>query len=80
MLGMLHAPSRAYIDPWTGQFFGEGGVEQGSRNAGTGSWAAVKGAKGGVIMPKLGNETAKCVAPCFHAIDQIHIEIIAGPS
>ncbi|KAG1878798.1 ERV/ALR sulfhydryl oxidase domain-containing protein [Suillus subluteus] len=24
----FHPPSRSYIDPWTGDFFGEGGVEQ----------------------------------------------------
>lgn len=61
MLAMLHPPSRAYIDPWSGQFFGEGGVEK--------SWhrppnkdkpaVPVAGAGGGVIMAKLGNETAK---------------------
>jgi hypothetical protein len=56
MLTMLHEPSRAYIDPWTGQFFGDGGVEQSIRFPST-----VKNAKGEVIMPKLGNETAKCV-------------------
>ncbi|KAJ2918339.1 hypothetical protein MD484_g2126, partial [Candolleomyces efflorescens] len=54
MLAMLHEPSRSYIDPWTGQFFGDGGVEQSIRFP-----SAVKNAKGQVIMPKLGNETAK---------------------
>ncbi|KAF8622795.1 hypothetical protein AX15_006725 [Amanita polypyramis BW_CC] len=28
----LHPPARAYIDPWTGQLFGEGGVEGLLRN------------------------------------------------
>lgn len=27
MVAFLHPPARAYIDPWTGQLFGEGGVE-----------------------------------------------------
>ncbi|KAH8103477.1 ERV/ALR sulfhydryl oxidase domain-containing protein [Cristinia sonorae] len=27
-LAFFHAPSRAYIDPWTGEIFGEGGVEK----------------------------------------------------
>ena len=27
MVAFLHPPVRAYIDPWTGQLFGEGGVE-----------------------------------------------------
>ncbi|KAJ3528164.1 hypothetical protein NMY22_g9521 [Coprinellus aureogranulatus] len=56
MLSMFHEPSRAYIDPWTGQLFGEGGVEP---HGPPKSFPAVKNAKGGVIMPKLGNETAK---------------------
>lgn len=54
----MHPPSRAYIDPWTGELFGEGGVEkmfhaQPITNVATG------GSEGGVIMTKLGNETAK---------------------
>lgn len=27
-LAFFHAPSRAYLDPWTGDLFGEGGVEK----------------------------------------------------
>ncbi|KAI0684845.1 ERV/ALR sulfhydryl oxidase domain-containing protein [Cytidiella melzeri] len=57
-LAMLHAPSRAYIDPWTGDLFGEGGVEQDLRispNAAT----VAESVHGGVIMSKLGNATAK---------------------
>ncbi len=55
---MLHPPSRAYVEPWTGDFFGEGGVEQ-DPHIYPGSAAA--GAHGEVIMPKLGNATAKYV-------------------
>jgi hypothetical protein len=55
-LALLHPPSRAYMDPWTGDLFGEGGVEkdlQPQRPVPT------AGISGGVIMSKLGNETAK---------------------
>ncbi|KAG1746399.1 ERV/ALR sulfhydryl oxidase domain-containing protein [Suillus lakei] len=54
----LHPPSRAYIDPWTGDFFGEGGVEQDLSPA-LYNGARPLSAQGGVIMSKLGNETAK---------------------
>ncbi|KAH6910258.1 ERV/ALR sulfhydryl oxidase domain-containing protein [Coprinopsis sp. MPI-PUGE-AT-0042] len=57
MLAMLHPPSRAYIDPWTGQFFGEGGVEKSLHT--DGSKGPIAGVEGGVIMGKLGNATAK---------------------
>ena len=55
----MHPPSRAYIDPWSGQFFGEGGVEktlhpEDGLKSHSGSIV-----KGKVIMSKLGNETAK---------------------
>ncbi|KIM66123.1 hypothetical protein SCLCIDRAFT_1211353, partial [Scleroderma citrinum Foug A] len=59
-LASLPPPTRAYIDPWTGQLWDEGGVEQDLRvshpqgNSGVSSVAG-----GGVIMAKLGNETAK---------------------
>lgn len=62
-LASLHPPTRAYIDPWTGQLWDEGGVEQDLRvshpqgNSGVSSVAG-----GGVIMAKLGNETAKYVS------------------
>jgi hypothetical protein len=59
-VAFLHPPSRAYIDPWTGDFFGEGGVEQDLRlplHDGVRPLLA----QGGVIMSKLGNETAKWV-------------------
>ncbi|KAI6115237.1 ERV/ALR sulfhydryl oxidase domain-containing protein [Pisolithus croceorrhizus] len=65
-LASLHPPTRAYIDPWTGELWGEGGVGKdwrlypvhskghGSEHSGTAG-----GIEGGVIMSKLGNETAK---------------------
>jgi hypothetical protein len=62
MLAMLHPPSRAYIDPWTGQLFGEGGVEKTwhpSNAHEKGKTLSIAGVDGGVIMSKLGNETAK---------------------
>ncbi|KAJ6631498.1 ERV/ALR sulfhydryl oxidase domain-containing protein [Mycena sp. CBHHK59/15] len=57
----LHPPSRAYIDPWTGELFGEGGMEQTLRTSkGVGkSNPPILGTDGGVIMPKLSNATAK---------------------
>ncbi|KAJ7287081.1 ERV/ALR sulfhydryl oxidase domain-containing protein [Mycena rebaudengoi] len=66
----FHAPSRAYIDPWTGDMFGEGGVEQVLRSTTPWSGAAkskpkppilppIQAAEGHVIMPKLANATAK---------------------
>jgi hypothetical protein len=52
----IHPSSRAYIDPFTGEFFGEGGYEPNlSSNPGVDKDAL----KGRVIMAKLGNETAK---------------------
>ncbi|TEB38050.1 hypothetical protein FA13DRAFT_719092 [Coprinellus micaceus] len=45
--------------PWTGQLFGEGGVEPHVPAGGSTAFSPVKNAKGSVIMPKLGNETAK---------------------
>jgi len=53
-ISFVHPPTRSYIDPWTGQLFGEGGVEQ--------YWQVHPSpdvVKGGVIMTKLGNSTAK---------------------
>ncbi|KAL4079198.1 ERV/ALR sulfhydryl oxidase domain-containing protein [Scleroderma citrinum] len=59
-LASLHPPTRAYFDPWTGDLWGEGGVEKDLRVSyphGDSGTTGVVG--GGVIMSKLGNETAK---------------------
>ncbi|KIP09009.1 hypothetical protein PHLGIDRAFT_126610 [Phlebiopsis gigantea 11061_1 CR5-6] len=53
---LLHPPSRTYLDPWTGDMFGDGGVEK-DPHIYTASPSA--GVHGGVIMSKLGNATAK---------------------
>ncbi|CAA7260407.1 unnamed protein product [Cyclocybe aegerita] len=59
MVALMHPPSRSYIDPWTGQLFGEGGVEK-MLHAAAGTKPPVRnGGKGDVIMGRLGNETAK---------------------
>ncbi|KAF9228471.1 hypothetical protein BS17DRAFT_340535 [Gyrodon lividus] len=69
-VAFLHPPSRAYIDPWTGELFGEGGVEKDlhilpyphfpTTPQGTVGGSSSSGPQaGGVIMSKLGNETAK---------------------
>ena len=50
-LALLHPPSRTYVDTWTGDFLGEGGMLP--------VLSPAQGAKGEVIMPKLGNATAK---------------------
>ncbi|KAJ6593362.1 ERV/ALR sulfhydryl oxidase domain-containing protein [Mycena capillaripes] len=63
----LHPPSRTYFDPWSGEQFGEDGVEQSLRTskgpahppAHPPAPPPVLGADGGVIMSKLGNATAK---------------------
>ena len=60
----MHPPSRSYIDPWTDQVFGEGGVEN-MLHPSLSPKPAVGGVKGGVIMAKLGNETAKYVHSFF---------------
>ena len=55
-IALIHPPARSYIDPWTGEFFGEGGVEKQLHDL-----PAIHGESvhGGVIMAKLGNATAK---------------------
>jgi hypothetical protein len=50
----MHPRSRPYFDPWSGDQFGEGGVEQ--RFAIKPNEEVVKGKP---IMQKLGNATAK---------------------
>lgn len=58
-LALLRPPTRTYIDSLTGDFFGEGGVEHDLHPPPLTSGASLEVAKGGVIMGKLGNETAK---------------------
>ncbi|TDL18009.1 hypothetical protein BD410DRAFT_793695 [Rickenella mellea] len=86
-LFILNAPSKSYLDPASGNVFGEGGVEgelmlrgrpvrkppsgpvaavaaaQAAAKAGEGGgeeeMKKIEGVEGGVIMSKLGNETAK---------------------
>ncbi|KAF8802635.1 hypothetical protein BYT27DRAFT_7172698 [Phlegmacium glaucopus] len=58
MIALMHPPSRSYIDPWTGQIFGDGSIKDYPHPKlipGT----PAGGVEGGVIMSKLGNETAK---------------------
>ncbi|KAG6873548.1 hypothetical protein C0995_014418 [Termitomyces sp. Mi166 len=50
----------SYVDPWTGNLFGEGGVEKSlSRPPADSSSPPPSNVYGTVIMPKLGNATAK---------------------
>ncbi|KAI4525649.1 hypothetical protein K525DRAFT_234316 [Schizophyllum commune Loenen D] len=58
MLGFFHPPTRTYFDPTSGDIFGDGGVE-GSLRQDIAKLNAGGAAAGGVIMPKLGNATAK---------------------
>ncbi|KJA28752.1 hypothetical protein HYPSUDRAFT_33103 [Hypholoma sublateritium FD-334 SS-4] len=58
-LAMIHPPSRSYMEPWSGQIFGEGGVEKMLHDKVFVQPPIISGVKGGVIMPKLGNATAK---------------------
>ncbi|KAL1759852.1 ERV/ALR sulfhydryl oxidase domain-containing protein [Schizophyllum commune] len=58
MLGFFHPPTRTYFDPTSGDIFGDGGVE-GSLRQDVAKLNAGGAAGGGVIMPKLGNATAK---------------------
>ncbi|KAG8771030.1 hypothetical protein FRC12_003896 [Ceratobasidium sp. 428] len=50
-------PLQSYVDPLSGRIFGEGGVENSASSLD--SPKQIGGAHGGVIMPKLGNATAK---------------------
>ncbi|RDB20561.1 FAD-linked sulfhydryl oxidase ERV2 [Hypsizygus marmoreus] len=57
MVAFIHPPSLSYVDPWTGQLFGEGGVEKSlEQHPPLHPPGPVNGS---VIMPKLGNATAK---------------------
>ena len=51
------------MEPWSGQMFGEGGVEKMLQDKVCAQLPVISGVKGNVIMPKLGNATAKCVGP-----------------
>lgn len=57
---MFNEPSRAYFDPLTGKLFDGYGVEKDLNNLRE-NGAPITGVDGGVIMSKLGNETAKYV-------------------
>ena len=63
MLGFFHPPTRTYLDPTSGEIFGDGGVEGSLRQDVAKLNAGGAAAGGGVIMPKLGNATAKCAPP-----------------
>ncbi|KAJ3752314.1 ERV/ALR sulfhydryl oxidase domain-containing protein [Lentinula raphanica] len=64
MLGFFHAPTRSYVDPWTDQLFGgvqsEPEIISKPQNTKNTFDIPISGVEGGVIMEKLGNETAKC--------------------
>jgi len=57
-LTILNPPSRSYVDPWSGELFGDGGVEK-TIPAQPIAKVPVNVTQGDVIMEKLGNETAK---------------------
>jgi len=59
MVALMHPRSPTYVDPWTGQLFGEGGVEKTLSKSTDGSLSPPQVLEGNVIMPKLGNATAK---------------------
>jgi FAD-linked sulfhydryl oxidase len=54
----FNPPARTYINPWTGELFGDGGVETLFESQPTAK-ATENEDLGGVIMGKLGNATAK---------------------
>ncbi|KAF8058797.1 ERV/ALR sulfhydryl oxidase domain-containing protein [Lyophyllum atratum] len=59
-IAFIHPQSLSYVDPWTGQLFGEGGVEKSLLRPTTDpSNPPSHDTYGTVIMPKLGNATAK---------------------
>ncbi|KAF9075612.1 ERV/ALR sulfhydryl oxidase domain-containing protein [Rhodocollybia butyracea] len=64
MLGFFHPPTRSYMDPWTEPLFGQEQLEPNSGGQGVKNEILnipVNGVHGGVIMDKLGNETAKAI-------------------
>jgi FAD-linked sulfhydryl oxidase len=52
---VIHPSTKAYLDPITGLYYGEGGSEP----APGGEGVDKESLRGGVIMGKLGKETAK---------------------
>jgi FAD-linked sulfhydryl oxidase len=58
-LSFFHPRARAYFDPWTGDLFGEGGVEKQLQRDARPAKITPGVEEGGVIMPKLENATAK---------------------
>ncbi|KAG5646217.1 hypothetical protein DXG03_004043 [Asterophora parasitica] len=61
MIAFIQPKSLSYIDPWTGQLFGEGGVEKTLPRPPLDDTSAPPSnvIHGEVIMQKLGNATAK---------------------
>ncbi|KAF9463570.1 ERV/ALR sulfhydryl oxidase domain-containing protein [Collybia nuda] len=61
MLALVHPPSRTYMEPWSGQLLSGSPKENSTLHPGTKivETPPIGGVKGGVIMSKLGNETAK---------------------
>jgi hypothetical protein len=55
MVALIRSP---YFDPWTRRLFGEGGLED-YLHSKLDTPVQIGGVTGGVIMSKLGNETAK---------------------
>lgn len=79
-IALLHPPSRAYVEPWTGDLFGEGGVEKDLHIYPDGK---ATGVHGDVIMSKLGNATAKCVPalnmmPTLINIPELSLDVPLG--
>lgn len=75
MITLIHPSSRTYMDPWSGQLFGEGGVER-NLHPKIDPNARISGVKGGVIMSKLGNETAKYVRKNVTPIELFFFHIL----
>jgi hypothetical protein len=73
MVALIRSPSRSYTDPWTGQLFGEGGLEG---KLHPNPPAKIGGVAGGVIMSKLGNETAKYAEN--HPLSQFYLFLLKG--
>lgn len=71
------------MEPWSGQIFGEGGVEKMLHDKVCVRPPVISGVKGSVIMPKLGNATAKCVVSAYSlrcAQSTLTLKSRTGPS